>query len=208
MTNTLEKQGYLILQQTVSPEVCALLSDYARLKARIRPHIRKRGDPLAFIHREYADPMMEVMLEKLTPHVEKATGLSLWPTLSFYYAYRQGNQLKPHKDRSSCEYVAGLCIGVDEAYQKKEGSWPLVIEVGGEPIVLKLQAGDLVIFKGNEIKHWREPFTGQWFISAIFGYVNKIGPYAFQKYDQRKSLGKQHVGMLRWSLSCLLHRFM
>ncbi|MCX7115825.1 MAG: hypothetical protein NTW08_07965 [Gammaproteobacteria bacterium] len=200
--NELETQGYLILKQVISPDVCALLSDYAQLKAKNRPNVRKNKDPLADIHREYADPMMEVLLDQLTPQVEQAVGLSLWPTLSFYYAYQQGNRLASHTDRNSCQFVAGLCIGVDKAYQAQEGSWPLVIEHGGKQTPVRLDAGDMMIFKGHDTPHWREPFSGEWFVSAIFGYVDQQGPFAFQKYDQRASLGAPHIGMFRWSFGC------
>lgn len=194
---------YKIVKNALSVEICNLLADYARLKCAIRPNIHKHQDPLANIHREYGDTLMEVLLEKLKPQVEAALGLELWPTLSFYYTYAKGNELKPHKDRSSCEYVAGLYIGADEQYLKSQGSWPLVMNCEGKAEAVDLNIGDLVIFKGHETEHWREVFTGDWFVSAIFAYVDKKGSYAFQKFDQRKALGKPHVGMFRWYLGCL-----
>lgn len=192
-----------IVKNALSPEICALLADYARLKLSVRPNIRKNQDPLANIHREYGDPMMEVLLEKLKPQVEAALGLELWPTLSFYYTYTRGNELRPHKDRSSCQFVAGLYIGADDEYLKNHGSWPLVMNHEGKAEPVDLNIGDLVIFKGHETEHWREAFGGQWFVSAIFAYVDKKGPYAFQKYDQRKQTGKPHVGMFHWYFGCL-----
>jgi hypothetical protein len=193
----------IILKNALSPEICQLLADYARLKLSIRPNIHKNKDPLANIHREYGDAMMEVLLERLKPLVEQATGLELWPTLSFYYTYTKGNKLMPHKDRSSCEFVAGLYIGADEHYIEEQGSWSLVMNNAGKAETVDLSIGDLVIFKGHETEHWRDCFTGEWFVSAIFAYVDKNGPFAFQKYDQRKQLGKPHVGMFNWYFGCL-----
>lgn len=195
---------HLIIRNALSAEMCDLLSDYARLKEKNHPKRRKGTDPLSNIHREYGDPIMEVLLEKFKPIIEQATHLELWPTLSFYYTYKKGNQLNPHKDRNSCQIVAGLCIGADEHFKQTSGTWPLMFNLAGKVEEVAVQYGDLVIFKGHETQHWREPFKGEWFISAIFGYVDKNGPFAFQKYDQRKSLGKPHVGMLRWSLGCLV----
>lgn len=197
---------YIMLRHAVSADTCALLSDYARFKEATRPKRRTGNDPLADIHREYGDPLMEMLLEKLTPQIEQATGLNLWPTLSFYYTYKNRNELKPHKDRSSCEIVAGLCIGVDPAFKASKGTWPLVLNCSGKTERIDVQEGDLLIFKGHETEHWREPFQGTWFVSAIFGYVNQQGPFAFQKYDQRQSLGQPHIGMLRWLFGCLLNK--
>lgn len=201
-----EQKKHVVLNNVISKENCALLADYARFQAQLHPNVRKKGDPLAHVHRAYGDPLMEVLLEQLTPLVEKATGLTLWPTLSFYYTYTHGNQLAPHKDRSSCEIVVGLCIGADEAFNLSGDCWPLVLDLEGKPQPIALKAGDAVIFKGHETTHWREVFTGVWFVSAIFAYVDKQGAYAFQKYDQRKYLGAKHVGMFRWTWGCAKQR--
>lgn len=199
-------KNYTIVKQVLSKEIVDLVTDYALLKSQIKPHARK-NDLLANVHREYGDPLMELLLERLKPTVEKATGLALWPTLSFYYTYAHLNQLAKHKDRASCEIVAGVYLGADPAFIKQHGSWPLIIEHEGQGEEVHLEAGDLVIFKGHETTHWREPFKGQWFVSAIFAYVDKNGPYAFLKYDQRKQLGKKHIGMFHWSFGFLKNYF-
>jgi hypothetical protein len=118
-----DQKKYIVLKNLLSKENCILLSDYARFQANLHPNVKRKGDPLAHIHRVYGDPLMEVLLEKLTPFIEEATGLALWPTLSFYYTYKHGNQLLPHKDRSSCQIVVGLCIGADEAFMTTGDSW-------------------------------------------------------------------------------------
>ncbi len=204
VNHNFEQNGYLIIKNILSKDNCELLCNYTRLKAQIKPKVHKGNDPLANIHREYGDPMMETLLQKFTPSIEQATGLELWPTLSFYYHYSHGNILNPHKDRDSCEIVAGLCIGADDQYKKNEGSWPLVLKINNQPVSVKLDYGDLVIFKGHSTEHWREQFTGEWFVSAIFAYVDKHGKNAYQKYDQRKAIGKPHVGMTKWLLGRLL----
>lgn len=196
-------EKYWIIKNVLSADTCELIAEYARFKANLKPQSRKNDDPLAGIHREYGDILMETLLLRLTPKIEHTTGLALWPTLSFLYTYKNGNQLLPHKDRSSCEIVAGLCIGADEDFKNTVGSWPLILGINEKTEPVFLQNGDMVIFKGHDTRHWREPFTGQWFVSAIFGYVDKNGPFAFQKYDQRKMPGTPHAGMFKWLYGCL-----
>lgn len=201
------KQDVFLIKQVLSPEILGLLTDYALLKTRVKPNRYKNTDALKNVHREYGDPLMEVLLSRLTPVVEEALGCKLWPTLSFYYTYQNGHELRPHRDRSSCQVVAGLCIGADEAFKSKEGSWPLWLKKEGESVCYEVQYGDLLIFRGHTTEHWREPFHGQWFISAIFGFVEREGPYCFQKYDQRAALGLPHVGMFRWMWGVMKNRF-
>ena len=204
MLNT--EQDILLVKQVITPEILSMLTEYALLKSRTKPNRYKNADALKNVHREYGDPLMEVLLQRLTPVVEKAVGCALWPTLSFYYTYQHGHQLLPHQDRSSCQIVAGLCIGADDAFKNTQGSWPLWFKVNGQSVPYEVQYGDIVIFRGHSVAHWREPFRGEWFISAIFGFVEQEGPFAFQKYDQRAALGLPHVGMFRWTWGCLKHR--
>lgn len=199
-----KEHGIVKIANVLDPKTCKLLADYICLKAKTRTNIR-RGDALSGVHREYGDPLMEILLEQLTPTVEAATGLKLWPTLSFYYHYSHGNALAPHKDRSSCEIVAGLCIGSDPEFSSSNSQWPLLIK-GVAPIPLNF--GDILVFKGHTMEHWRDRFSGTWFASAIFGFVDQNGPYAFQKYDQRKGLGEKHIGMTAWYLGHLVNKFL
>ena len=188
------------IAHVLDPQTCSDLANYICLQAANNKKIRKGSDPLAGVHRSYADPKFEQLLLELLPTVEKATGLELWPTLSFCYHYTHGNILAAHKDRSSCQIVASLCLGADPEYQQESKAWPLLLKDGPE---ISVDYGDMLIFKGHETEHWRERFTGRWFVSAILGYVDKNGPYAFQKYDQRANLGLEHVGMTAWYLGVL-----
>lgn len=197
--------NFTVINNVISNDVCDLLSNYINFKANLKSNI-KTHDALSGVHREYGDPLMESILTKLTPIVEKATGMELWPTLSFYYRYLKGCQLTPHKDRSSCQIVVSLCIAADDDFKNTEKGWPLVFKKNGIDHPVTLNYGDAIVFKGYETEHWREKFTGQWFVCAVFGYVDKNGPFCFQKYDQRKQLGKPHIGMLRWLLGCFLNR--
>lgn len=192
--------GVVKVPSVLDSNTCDLLTNYIRLKAITKRKVRNGNDPLSGVHREYGDPMMETLLSRFTPVVEQATGLQLWPTLSFCYHYTNGNILTPHTDRSSCEIVAGLCLGADQEFRDNNKSWPLQI-AGVENI--ELDYGDMLIFRGHKMQHWRDRFNGQWFVSAILGYVDQNGPYAFQKFDQRAHLGAKHVGMTTWYLGVL-----
>lgn len=203
---TIPKPGYYLLKQAISPENCKFLTEYALFKKQVRPNVKKNIDPLDNVHREYGDPLMELLLEKITPLIEQTLGCAVWPSLSFYYVYHHGNQLQPHFDRSSCQWVASLCIGADPDFQQGNETWPLILRIGDDVAKIALEYGDILLYQGHTTEHWRETFSGQWFVSAIFAFVEQQGPYAFQKYDQRTALGHPHVGMFRWAFGCLKYR--
>ena len=61
--------------------------------------------------------------------------------------------------------------------------WPIF--VNGKKIILK--QGDILIYKGCEIEHWREPFLGEVCIQ-VFLHYNEDTANA-QIYDNRIHLG-------------------
>jgi hypothetical protein len=70
--------------------------------------------------------------------------------------------------------------------------WPIFID--GKPYVLNV--GDIAIYNGHKLKHWREKYEGNRHIQLFFHYVDQDGPNAIYKYDQRPTLGLGNMHML------------
>jgi len=134
----------------------------------------------------YSDFVMETLLLKLLPIVEKETELKLIPTYSYTRLYKKGDELKRHKDRPSCEVSITLNLGGD--------NWDIFLEPSGKinqkGMAVSLQVGDLLIYKGCELEHWREKFKGK-ICGQVFLHYNDInGPFKDKnKYDGRLRLG-------------------
>jgi hypothetical protein len=47
----------------------------------------------------------------------------------------------------------------------------------------------MVVYKGMELLHWREEYTGIEQIQTFLHYVDQNGPHASYNFDQRKMLG-------------------
>ena len=142
-------------------------------------------------HSKYADPAMESLLLSLHPLMEKHTGLSLYPTYSYYRVYRPGANLLKHKDRSACEISCTVCFNYD--YDDSNYNWPIYME--DTKVVQK--PGDLVIYRGCELSHWRDPFDyGKdcWQVQGFFHYVDANGEFADEKWDRRESIGLMREG--------------
>jgi hypothetical protein len=151
----------------------------------------ERGDPLTIqvpnAHSKYGDPAMETVLLNLKETVEVITGLSLLPTYSYYRIYRKGDDLQPHIDRPACEISATLCFNY--SYDDKKYNYPIYIE-GNE---IHLGPGDMAIYKGLELSHWRtsmEVGNDDWQVQGFFHYVDANGIYTEWQNDKRNTIGE------------------
>ena len=147
----------------------------------------------------YADMVMETLMMKVLPRMQKETGLELIPTYSYARLYKTGDILKRHKDRPSCEISTTLNLG--------GAPWPIFIDGTGSNNVIDeyknihkpnapkgtkvlLEVGDMLVYSGCELEHWREPFEGD-ICGQVFLHYNHVnGPFADKnKFDGRPKLG-------------------
>lgn len=108
----------------------------------------------------YADMVMETLMMKVLPRMEKETGLKLLPTYSYARLYKKGDILKRHKDRPSCEISTTVNLGGDP--------WPIFIDGTGSNNVIDeyknihkpnapkgtkvlLDVGDMLVYSGCEL---------------------------------------------------------
>jgi len=126
----------------------------------------------------YADFAMETLLVKMLPVMAKETGLNLVPTYSYARIYKHGDELKKHKDRPSCEISTTINLGGDP--------WSIFIE--GTKVLLEV--GDMLVYSGCDLEHWREPFEGD-ICGQVFLHYNHVnGPFANKnRFDGRPMLG-------------------
>ena len=119
-----EKNRYVLIKEMIPKDIAKVASQYAHFD---RVQNFKPEDETAQIpgsHSVYGDPLMETLLKFSRPHMEKWTGLELWPTYSYYRLYKPGDELKRHKDRPSCEISITCCLCYD--YKDKDPYWYLI----------------------------------------------------------------------------------
>ena len=96
--------------------------------------------------------------------------------------YKKGDILKRHKDRFSCEVSTTAHLGGE----------PWTIFVEGEGI--DLNPGDMLIYSGCDLEHWREPFEGEECAQVFLHYNNKASKDSENNiFDRRK-----HIGLPSW----------
>ena len=151
---------------------------------------------------KYADWVMETLLMYMIPIMKAKTGMDLVPTYSYTRLYEKGNILHRHKDRPSCEISTTLHLGGDEwpIFLDPTGGDYVIYGKGGEEKIIKpgapkgvrvdLKVGDMLIYSGCELEHWREPFEGKVCSQVFLHYNHANGPYAKTNlYDKRPLLG-------------------
>ena len=176
--------GPIVVRGALSKESCKIIEVYSLImekRSEIYHETSVIDKDLVGSYFSYADAMTESLLLFLKKDVENAVGLELLPTYSFYRVYRKGHELPKHTDRNACEVTASVCL----ANGHDGENWPLFID--GNPFYLN--AGDMVVYKGAELVHWREPakFDG-YQVQAFIHYVDKNGQYSEWELDKRKSI--------------------
>ena len=134
----------------------------------------------------YGDNVMETLLVKMLPIMAKETGLNLVPTYSYARIYKKGDELKRHKDRFSCEISTTMNLAGDD--------WPIYLEPSGETgkkgVKVDLKQGDMLVYSGCELEHWREKFKGKECIQVFLHYNNrKTRGSKDNMFDKRPHLG-------------------
>lgn len=181
-----KEKKYVIVDSAVPTDICQNLSDYILKLVEDKKTTKDPQCPLS--ESIYGDSMLDILLEDVRPTIEKATGLNLIPTYSYARKYVPGDELKPHTDREACEISATLTLGY-------EGDlWPIHVstddKVENDIGEILIEVGSMVVYRGMEINHWREPYTqGKWQCQVFLHYVDADGPHKDLKYDGRESLG-------------------
>ena len=208
-----KKNNYIVLKNVISKDVADMAYSYLLNKRKIARVLfderfispftdyfgvwNDKQIPNTYSH--YADPVMETLLVKMLPVMAKETGLQLIPTYSYSRIYKKGDELKRHKDRPSCEISTTLNLGGDP--------WPIFIDGTGADSVIDeyknihkpdapkgtkvlLEVGDMLVYSGCELEHWREPFEGNVCGQVFLHYNHVNGPFAEKnRFDKRPMLG-------------------
>ena len=196
-----KENNFLIIKKAIEPKVSEFVYNYFLMKRQvaktffdtryISPFTTEWGIwndghiPNTYSH--YADIAMETLLLAVQPIMEKQTGLKLIPTYSYARIYKKGDILKRHKDRFSCEVSTTLNLGGDP--------WPIYLEPSGKEglkgVKVDLKPGDMLVYKGSELEHWRESFEGEDCAQVFLHYNNE----ATKGSNDNIFDGRNHLGL-------------
>jgi len=119
--------------------------------------------------------------------MESTTKLKLYPNYSYARIYKKGDVLERHKDRFSCEISTTLFLGGDR--------WPIYLEPSGKNnkkgVKVDLLPGDMLVYKGQFLEHWRDEFKGDNCAQVFLHYTDvKTKGSKENLFD-----GRYHIGI-------------
>ena len=188
-----KKNKYQIIKSAISKELADFCYQYLFNKRKVARHLfdekyisqfteyfgvwNDSQVPETYSH--YSDIAMETLLQKVKPIMEKKSGVNLIETYSYARIYKKGDELERHKDRYSCEISTTMNLGGDE--------WAIYLE---PDIKVDLNPGDMLMYRGCELEHWREKFEGENCGQVFLHYNDANSKNAEQnKYDTRPMIG-------------------
>jgi hypothetical protein len=120
---------------------------------------------------KHNDNMISAIHRQTGTLLTKITGEPLFPSYSYLSAYLEGAELRRHVDRPQCQWNGSMLIDAVPEHSL-EGSWPIFLETSGGVHEIRLDLGDTVIYRGQEVPHWRNQLpVGDRQTLALFHYV-------------------------------------
>ena len=209
-----KKNKYTVIRQAVSRDLALFIANYFRMQKQVYDTCRQaryfspfeqvlgyyesQNEQIPNTYSSYGNIAMETLMLKCQPIMEKTTGLKLDPNYTYARIYKKGDELKRHKDRFSCEISTTMNLGGDD--------WPIYLspnENVGAPdgknitpaskakgVKVDLKPGDMLVYRGVELEHWREKFKGKECVQVFLHYNDRKTPGAKDnRFDKRPHLG-------------------
>ena len=205
-----KKNKYTVLKNVISKDVTNFCYSYFLKKRKVAKFLSDRINRVVFKNyfgtwkddqvpntfSSYSDIAMETLLEQVKPIMEKHTDLKLIPTYSYARIYKNGDILERHKDRASCEISTTLNLGGDLwpiflEPDKTKGKYKNNVYVSDNTsgVQIDLSPGDMLIYSGCELEHWREEFKGKDCGQVFLHYNTESETSKENIYDKRPFLG-------------------
>lgn len=210
-----EKHGWIKIENFISPETANFFYTYVKLAAKRLLCIEQQLDDCSSLqlykncygtfddeqapnaYSKYGDLIFDTLLYTSTESIGNLIGKKLVPTYTYHRLYIEDNILEKHIDRDSCKISSTMCLGFDASNISSEiypnYNWALWVEENnGDQIPIQMNPGDMVIYKGAEVPHWREKYIGNNHAQVFFHY-NETSDASKQIYDGRPELGMPKV---------------
>jgi len=197
-----KKKKYTVIHQAISKDLATFVANYFSMQKQVYDtcrerryfspfeniigHYEGRDEQIPETYSQYSNIAMETLMLKCQPKMEEVTGLKLYPAYTYARIYKKGDELKRHKDRFSCEISTTMNLGGDD--------WPIYLEPSGEVgkkgIKVDLKPGDMLVYSGCELEHWRNKFKGKECVQVFLHYNNRKTVGARDNmFDKRPHLG-------------------
>ena len=206
-----KENSYLLLKNVIEPDICLFFYQYVKFEAqrlnflelnnanRELTEIEKKifgkydDEQAPGCFSKYGDLTFDTLMVLLQEKVSKNVGLKLQSNYSYHRLYTIDSDLKPHKDRPSCEISTTLCLGFDRSNisydEHPQWNWPMFVkDKNNNDISLGMNPGDMIVYRGCDVEHWREPLKAL-NNAQVFLHYNEVDGKYDNKIDGRPTFG-------------------
>ena len=197
-----KKNKYTIIRKAIDKDLALFIYNYFLMQKQVYDtcmqhryfspyeniigHYEGQDEQIPHTYSQYSNIAMETLMLKCQPIMEKSTGLKLQPSYTYARIYKKGDELKRHKDRFSCEISTTMNLGGD--------NWDIYLEPSGKEglkgIKVSLKPGDMLVYSGCELEHWREKFKGNECCQVFLHYNNvKTKNSKENMFDKKPHIG-------------------
>jgi hypothetical protein len=211
-----KKNKYVVIREAVSKDLAEFIYNYFLMKKQVYDTClaerylspfetllggyESSNGQMPNTYSNYADIVTETLMLKCQPIMEKTTGLKLQPAYTYARMYKKGDVLKRHKDRFSCEISTTMKLGGEDwsiyldptNTETQPENVPYKI-IGNKGVRIDLKPGDMLVYRGLDLEHWRNKFKGKSCGQVFLHYNNEKTPGSSQNlFDKRPHLGLPH----------------
>jgi len=178
-----QQKGFEVVKGYIPPQFSSYLRNYF---VTLVDNEQLRGDSQApNSHCVYGDLAFDMVMAMSTNSIGEFVGKKLLPQYTYARIYNKGSVLKRHTDRPECEYSVTLSLG-----GQYDQLWPIWIkDFDGNDHCVELDEGDMLVYSGCELEHWRDKFEGEAQCQLFMHYVDLDGKYKDRILDGRPHLG-------------------
>jgi hypothetical protein len=186
--NTFIKNNYAVIPNVIGKELTSFLFEYLKNKREAYEYLNniqfispfntifgfKNDEQIPNTYAQYGDIALDMLLPFIKEKVEKEVRSELVENYTYARLYKRYDTLVKHKDRISCEISGTMMLGGDQ--------WPIFLK-NKKTIKVDLNPGDLLLYKGCKLEHWRDPFEGMLCAQVFLHYNVKTDETAKTKFD-------------------------
>lgn len=175
MDSELARRRFIVVPRLVDEQLARTLYGMLLLRSWRNEVKHDRQAPAAESH--WGDATLDAALLALQPWIEQVSACRLLPTYAYARLYFRGDALARHRDRAACQVAATIHLGCCGG-----PSPPIWFE---PDVAVDQRLGDAVVYLGDSIDHWREPFDGENFGQLFLNYVFADGDRSGLLHDCR-----------------------
>ena len=190
-----KENNYLVIKNFLNENIIKLLFEYAKANVKavnFKTNFNfekydedwdghwnsKKDSQVKNSYSKYGDVLFDTLCNVTSDEISKLTDKNLITTYTYWRLYTHGEILKKHKDRKSCKYSATVCLGFDvsnvDHSKYPDYDWPIFIkDKFNNDLPIHLKPGDILIYRGDIVEHWRDSFLGVHHAQVFFHYNEK-----------------------------------